>query len=131
MINISIHTKGVVCYYLNHNNVFLLHSEEKWLSFDDSTISHVGDGFDDAKEKIVKGLFQPVMLVYRRKNIKTLPVVEILEMQYDEYAKETPMTPVKPAAIIFPPPQNDEESDFIFARQLQDEENKLQVTNMY
>ena len=65
------------------------------------------------------------MLFYRREHTQNLPLPEIAEMGYHSDAKELPITPVKPVAIHFP--SNDDHSDYILARQLQDEEDKRAV----
>ena len=56
---------GIMAYYGMHYFTFFFHSGiEKWLLYDDATVSEVGKTWDSVKKMLVKGKYQPLVLLY-------------------------------------------------------------------
>ncbi|ESO06419.1 hypothetical protein HELRODRAFT_64342 [Helobdella robusta] len=70
---------GVVCYYFKHYSTFFKRSKDgRWISFDDASVSEIGDTWDKVIDKCCKGKYQPLLLIYQNKqaeliNTKTAP----------------------------------------------------------
>lgn len=53
---------SMVCYYGEHYHAFV-HTEGRWVAFDDATLNHVG-GWEDVAKKCILGRIQPSLLFY-------------------------------------------------------------------
>ena len=56
---------GIMAYYGKHYFTFFFHSAvEKWLLYDDASVSEVGKSWDSVRRMLIKGKYQPLVLLY-------------------------------------------------------------------
>ncbi|XP_013386619.1 uncharacterized protein LOC106156068 isoform X1 [Lingula anatina] len=64
----TLELRGVVCYYGKHYSTFFFTKKGIWIYFDDATVREIGPDWSRVVDKMCRGRYQPLLLLYTNPN---------------------------------------------------------------
>ena len=100
---------GVVCYYMKHYSTFFKRTYDGlWISFDDGSVNEIGHEWKKVVDKVCKGRYQPLLLIFQNPDAKPLDISSAPRKNYlikknyenfDPYIKDSYMGPSKTLSL--------------------------------